>query len=118
MKAQTTNGVWSNRAVTGLLSVVVALAGFTLSAPAAEALSLGPDRVYHQSRDNRRRSDNASTVRVSRDQAADMVRRRTGGKVIGASTQRSGDRVTYRIKVLVDGNVRTYSVDGTSGSIR
>jgi len=58
-------------------------------------------------------------MRVSLDQAVNKVRRMTSGKVIGASTRKSGSSITHRVKVLEkNGRVRTYSVDGVSGSVR
>ena len=60
----------------------------------------------------------APAARVSLDQAANMMRRRSNGKVIGASTQRKGSRIVHRIKVNNNGKVRTYSVDASSGAIR
>jgi len=60
----------------------------------------------------------APAARISLDQATNMVRRRTKGKVISARTQRNGSRVVHRVKVLDNGKVRTYSVDASSGAMR
>lgn len=76
------------------------------------------DSVYEKYRRDDGGKAKESRVRISLDQAVNMVRRRSGGKVIGSSTRRSGNRVLYRIKVLDNGNVRTYTVDASSGSIR
>ena len=107
-----------NRLTALLLCLALSVAGSLATAPAAEAGLLAKDRVYLQSRSDRGRSSDRERVRISLDQAANMVRRRTQGKVIGSSTRRDGGRTTYRIKVLKDGNVRTYTVDANSGSIR
>ncbi|MEM6639883.1 MAG: PepSY domain-containing protein [Pseudomonadota bacterium] len=104
----------SPRLITLVACVLVAATGSPVTAPVAKAATF-QDRVKLQSRSSRR---NAPQVRISLDQAASMVRQRTRGQVIDASTRRSGDRVFHRIKVLKDGNVRTYTVDASSGAIR
>ncbi len=79
------------------------------------------DRIYEKYKkrsEERDRRDNAPQMRVSLDQATNMVRRRTDGKVIGAKTSRSGNSIVHRIKVMKDGKVRTYSVDGVTGKMR
>ena len=106
-----------NRLTALMLCVALSVAGSLATAPAAEAQLFAKDRVYLQSRSDRGRSSDRERVRISLDQAANMVRRRTKGKVIGSSTRRDGSRTTYRIKVLKDGNVRTCTVDANSGSI-
>ncbi len=77
------------------------------------------DAQGRSDRDARHRTMNDSPkVRVSLDQAADMVRRRTKGTVIGAKTRRSGSSIKHHIKVMKDGNVRTYVVDAVTGAMR
>ena len=51
------------------------------------------------------------------DDAAALVRARTGGRVLGVRTIRRGDRLYYRVKVLKSGYVRVYRVDARSGAI-
>lgn len=49
---------------------------------------------------------------ISLEQAADTVRRRTGGRVLSATPVRKGGERGYNIRVLVDGKrVRQYYVD-------
>ena len=79
------------------------------------------DRIYEKYKkrsDERSQRDNAPQMRVSLDQATNIVRRRTDGRVIGAKTTRSGSSIVHRIKVMKDGKVRTYSVDGVTGKMR
>ena len=46
-------------------------------------------------------------------QAIESVRRRTGGKVVGAETKVQGGREVHHIKVLTkDGKVKTHRVNG------
>lgn len=111
-------------------TLVLALAGLSAGQaraewrePVAAASVPTPGYVDHavrplQGSGRRGRDRQAPQVRVSLDQAVNMVERRYGGEVIGARTERNGDRVTHRIKVLKQGKVRTYRVDGTTGAIR
>ncbi len=54
---------------------------------------------------------------IGPDEAAAMVRSRTGGKVLSVRTVQRGGRLVYRVKVLKGGHVRIYAVDARSGSI-
>ncbi len=55
---------------------------------------------------------------ISRDRAADIVRSRTGGRVLRVDLH-NGDRPWYRVRVLIDGeHVRTVAVDARSGRLR
>ncbi|MFK7888627.1 MAG: PepSY domain-containing protein [Gammaproteobacteria bacterium] len=99
-----------------LFCAVLALA-MLLPATASYAQSSRADRVYEKYRGNDGKGKE-TRARISLDQAVNMVRRRAKGKVIGSSTSRSGSRIVHRIKVLNNGNVRTYSVDAVSGKIR
>lgn len=49
---------------------------------------------------------------MSLSQAIQSVRSRTGGKVISAETKVQGGREVHHIKVLKDGKVKTYKVNG------
>ncbi len=63
----------------------------------------------------------ASEVRLAAeigpDQAAAIVRELTGGRVLGVRAVQRNGRVVYRVKVLKDGYVRIYHVDGSSGNV-
>ena len=49
---------------------------------------------------------------ISLEQAADKVRRQTGGRVLSASPEEKGGRRGYNVRVLVDGKrVKQYYVD-------
>lgn len=49
---------------------------------------------------------------ISLEQAADKVRRETGGRVLSASPDEKGGRRGYNVRVLVDGKrVKQYYVD-------
>ncbi len=55
--------------------------------------------------------------KIGPDEAAAIVRSRTGGKVLSVRTAQRGGSVVYRVKVLKGGYVRIYGVDARSGSI-
>lgn len=56
--------------------------------------------------------------RIDVDEAADMVRRQTGGRILAAQTVRDGGRPSYRIKVLTrEGEVRIVFVDALTGTM-
>lgn len=72
-----------------------------VEAPAAEALRL------------------AQRGQMSLGEAVNLVRSRTGGKILAANTVRRDGQVYYRIKVLLrEGVVRVVFVDAASGSMR
>ncbi|MEM8768609.1 MAG: PepSY domain-containing protein [Pseudomonadota bacterium] len=49
---------------------------------------------------------------ISLEQAADKVRRQTGGRILSATPSERGGRRGYEIRVLVDGKrVKQYYVD-------
>ena len=54
---------------------------------------------------------------IGPDQAAAIVRDQTGGRVLGVRAVERNGRVIYRVKVLKDGHVRIYHVDGSFGNI-
>ncbi|WP_347332028.1 PepSY domain-containing protein [Marinimicrobium locisalis] len=57
-------------------------------------------------------------ARLSPAQAAALVRKKVGGKVLKVSTLERGGRVIYRVKILQEsGRIRTISVDGQSGKV-
>jgi uncharacterized membrane protein YkoI len=45
-------------------------------------------------------------------QATESIRQRTGGQVLSAETRVQGGREVHHIKVLKDGKVKTYKVNG------
>ena len=45
-------------------------------------------------------------------QATESIRKRTGGKILSAETRIQGGREVHHIKVLKDGKVKTYKVNG------
>lgn len=51
---------------------------------------------------------------MSLSEAIQSVKSRTGGKVISAETRVQGGREVHHIKVLKDGKVKTYKVNGRS----
>ncbi|HTF97914.1 MAG TPA: PepSY domain-containing protein [Cellvibrio sp.] len=50
-------------------------------------------------------------------QAADLVRRTTGGQVMSVNSQRTESGVVYGVKVLNSGRMRVIRVDGQTGRI-
>lgn len=59
-----------------------------------------------------------SAARFSPAQAAALVQKRVGGKVLKVDTLERGGRVIYRVKILQeDGRIRTLNVDGQSGKV-
>ena len=63
------------------------------------------------------RQEQRQTISPSR--AAALAKERYGGKVLKVQRQQSGQRLTYRVKLLLDsGHVRQVTVDATTGAIR
>lgn len=116
------NNIVSNSAKIVIVMISLALAGAASAVARAELQDHDmADRIYEKYKDradDRGKRDNAPKMRVSLDQATNMVRRKTDGRVIGAKTSRSGKSIVHRIKVMKDGKVRTYSVDGVTGKMR
>lgn len=54
---------------------------------------------------------------VTPAQAADLVRRRTGGQVMGVNNLQTETGVVYGVKVLKSGRMRVVRVDGQTGDI-
>lgn len=54
---------------------------------------------------------------IGPDQAAAIVRDHTGGRVLGVRAVQRNGRIVYQVKVLKNGHVRIYNVDGSSGNI-
>lgn len=58
-------------------------------------------------------------IELSLDEAVEMVRRKTGGRVLSADRVERDGRTWYRIRVLVaEGKVRVYRVDPATGRMR
>ncbi len=56
---------------------------------------------------------------ISLDQAVQMAQARYGARVVRADTERSGDRVYYRLRLLSpDGRVFSVRVDAQTGSMQ
>ena len=71
------------------------------TAPAAVAAELGQPQ-----------HDAPPVGGISLEQAADKVRRQTGGRILSATPTEKGGRRGYEIRVLVDGKrVKQYYVD-------
>ena len=60
----------------------------------------------------------ARQKRLSLSEAADLVQRQTGGRVLSAQASNEQGREVYRIKVLTSsGEVRVVLVDASTGSM-
>ena len=95
------------RMTSRLLSVLL-LAACVLAVPPADAARGDRARAWRVQ---------ASDVAVSRDRAAAVARSATGGRVLSVIL-RNGKRPSYRVKVLVNGRVRSVIVDARTGAIR
>lgn len=57
-------------------------------------------------------------AQIAAADAAEIVRRQYGGRVMGVKTLQRDGRVIYQVRILQDdGRMRTISVDGHSGKI-
>lgn len=72
-------------------------------------LNLKQQHVQYQDEDDLRIAQSGC---MSLSQATESVRRKTGGRVVGAETKTQGDRDVHYIKVLKDGKVKTHKVNG------
>ena len=63
---------------------------------------------YQQDAGHRVAQSNGMTLA----QATESIRRQTGGQVLSAETRVKGGREVHHIKVLKDGKVKTYKVNG------
>jgi uncharacterized membrane protein YkoI len=80
----------------------------TLFQPMAHAVDIEPGQVKWQLA--------ARQGQLSLSDAADLVQRRTGGRVLSAQAVREQGRELYRIKVLTpQGEVRVVLVDPATG---
>ncbi len=59
-----------------------------------------------------------ATPSLSADEAAALVRAKSGGRILGVRRDKNARGLVYRVKVLLDGGrVRVYRVDASSGQI-
>lgn len=90
------------------LLVLIALSLTTAPPAAAEARNGLP----------RAAADSRAEQNISASQAAAIVQRRFGGRVVDVDSYRRGGRLIYRVRLLQDeGRMRTIQVDGQSGDI-
>lgn len=59
----------------------------------------------------------ATAAQITPAEAADLVRRHTGGQVMSVNSLRTDTGVIYGVKVLKSGRMRVVRVDGQSGKI-
>lgn len=98
-----------------VLSAFWLLAGQAVASPRQQAPALTTGSVNAPDADFDRA---LARDRVSLDQAAAMVRRQTGGRIIKASSRSSNGRTVHFIRVLTpDGKVFTVRVDAASGRV-
>ena len=94
--------------LTLLLFAGAALLPLTASASDLEE-ALREQHVQYQGSSELRVSQRGG---MSLAQATESVRRRTGGRVLSAETKIQGGREVHHIKVIKDGKVKTYKVNG------
>jgi uncharacterized membrane protein YkoI len=63
---------------------------------------------YQEEAGHRVTQSNAMTLA----QATESIRKQTGGQILSAETRVQGGREVHHIKVLKDGKVKTYKVNG------
>lgn len=92
----------------GLASAAVAGTAVSAASAAAAALTAGDAAPIHLAYGG-----------ISLDQAVQMAQTRYGARVVRADTERSGDRVYYRLRMLSpDGRVFSVRVDAQTGSMQ
>ena len=90
------------------LTIVILLLGLPA---AAHASNVVPEYAVEQLAQARQQ-------RLSLSEAAEMVQRRTGGRVLSAQASNEQGREVYRIKVLTGtGEVRVVLVDASTGGM-
>lgn len=55
---------------------------------------------------------------ISREHAAKIARQRFGGRVLDIRPKKRNGHADYRIKMLRDGRVRVFDIDGKTGKVR
>lgn len=107
------------------LALLLALLTGTASMVSAEPDLLGGDLNLPQSSlgnsligDDAINTDTPATAaQITPAEAADLVRRHTGGQVMSVNSLRTDTGVIYGVKVLKSGRMRVVRVDGQSGKI-
>lgn len=83
-------------------------------APSAQAEHFAPERPPRAEAP----MEGARALRINLNEAAEMVQRQTGGRILAAQSVRDGGRPSYRIKVLTgQGEVRIVFVDAETGAM-
>ncbi len=95
-----------------IATIAVAAALVSLPGPVAaddveEAL-----KAVHQQYAGKVEMYAAQSDGMTLSQATAMIRKRTGGQIVGAETKVQGGREVHYIKVLKDGRVKTHKVNG------
>lgn len=97
-----------------VLSLLITLLFSSVSAIAS-------DRGFESRQENRTNKNNSSergSSGLSQAQAAQLVERRYGGKVMNIQTRNSGNGQIHSVKVLQSsGHMRTYNVNSQTGEI-
>ena len=100
-----------------LVNRIMTTRKFLIVLAAALMFAGSPLHANHGHEDDRGSSFAPGDAALGPDDAAALVRARTGGRVLGVRALRRGDRLYYRVKVLKSGYVRVYRVDARSGAI-
>jgi len=92
------------------------LVALTLLALLSTSLPSHADQRFAHRSENSRQEQ--ATARISAAQAAELVQRQVGGKVMGVQTQTVNGTVIYSVKILqASGHMRTVNVNGQTGAI-
>jgi uncharacterized membrane protein YkoI len=84
----------------------------------ANTQSLAKSRDDNRQNRNEQAHQEQPRARISASQAAELVKRQYGGKVMNVQTRQSNSGVVYSVKILqTSGHMRTVNVDGQSGAI-
>ncbi len=84
--------------------------GLSTSSPANSLID--PSRANEDMPDT-----DSALPHVSPAQAADLVRRSTGGQVMSVNSHQTENGMVYRVKVLNSGRMKIVRVDGQTGQI-
>ena len=96
------------------LLIALALCALLLASFPSQANS----RDGREQREQPERRQDQTRARISASQAAALVQRQYGGKVMNVQTRNTNGGVIYSVKILSSsGHMRTVKVDGQSGSI-
>lgn len=90
-----------------------------LSAMLLLSVAVGPASVAHaQPASASNQSGRAAGAQIAGADAAEIVRQRYGGRVMGVNTRQQDGRIIYQVRILQDdGRMRTINVDGQTGKI-